>query len=103
VQVAWRQVASTGVVALAGAIVGAAAGFALGALVGPRVGLPHGRLLSDAPDEGFDQLDLALWLSFVALVAGAVSAASRYRRSRLRDGEHGDASGGEVGDPDSVG
>jgi hypothetical protein len=66
---------STGAAALGGALLGAAAGFALGGVIGSLVGLPSGRLLSDAPDAGFDQLDLALLVSFAFWIAGAVTAA----------------------------
>jgi hypothetical protein len=70
-----RRATSTGAAALGGALLGAAAGFALGGLVGSLVGLPSGRLLSDAADEGFDQLDLALVVSFSFWIAGAITAA----------------------------
>jgi len=69
-------------VALTGALVGASVGFALGGFIGSLVGLPHGHLLSDAPDEGFDQLDLALLGSFAFWIVGAVMAAwLRHRRT----------------------
>ena len=59
-----RRATTTGMAALVGALCGAVAGFVLGGLAGSLLGLSHGQLLSDAPDEGFDQLDLALSVSF---------------------------------------
>ena len=71
--------------ALVGALTGAAVGFALGGLVGSLVGLPRGQMLSDASDEGFDQLDLALLVAFALWIVGAVVAAwlRHHRRADL--------------------
>jgi hypothetical protein len=84
VSTALRRATATGLLALVGALTGAAVGFALGGLAGSLGGLPRGRLLSDAPDEGFDQLDLALLVSFAFWVVGAVTAA--WLRQRRRAG-----------------
>jgi hypothetical protein len=50
------------------------AGLFLGALLGRLVGLPASNLISDAADEGFDQLDLGLCFAFVAWIVGALLA-----------------------------
>lgn len=84
-----RRATCTGAVALVGALAGAAAGLALGGLVGSLVGLPHGHVLSDAPDEGFDQFDLALLVSFVFWVIGAATAAWRRHRRAARKAVRG--------------
>ena len=72
---AWRRATLVAAIAFVGAIAGALAGLLLGLLVGSFVGLPRGDFLSDAPDAGFDRLDLGLWFAFVAWIVGALVAA----------------------------